>query len=210
MRRLAARLATMPVVAGIVLVGLWFFAGRVTNDFVTSAILTTVWFGVAGAAALLVARRKRVLAVPIIAAYLLTAGGAGAYLAWSTLRDTVVHERLASVTPESGNRLLARGSFTSAEHETTGVARVIRLRSGRQELALDLRTSAGPDLRVYLAPGDGSDVGDHVDLGGLKGNIGTQQYAIPSGTDLGRYTAVVIYCRAFSAPFGRAALRPTA
>lgn len=200
----------MPVVAGVVLVGLWFFAGRLTNEFVTSAILTAAWFAVAGAAAVLVARRLPAFAVPVVASYLLTAGGAGAYLAWSTLRDNVVHERIASTAPGSGNRLLARGSFSSAEHETTGVARVVRLRLGGRELTLDLRTSAGPDLRVYLAPGDGADVGDHVDLGGLKGNIGTQQYAIPAGTDLGRYTAVVIYCRAFSAPFGQALLRATA
>ncbi len=207
---LAARVAMMPVVAGVVLVGLWFFAGRVTNDFVTSAILTAVWFAVAGAATVFVARRRRAFAVPVVAAYLLTVGGAGAYLAWSTLRDTVVHERVASAAPGSGNRLLARGSFTSAEHETTGVARVVRLRLGGRELTLGLRTSAGPDLRVYLAPDEGADVGDHVDLGGLKGNIGTQQYAIPAGTDLGRYTAVVIYCRAFSAPFGQAVLRAAA
>jgi len=210
MTRLVARVATMPVVAVIVLVGLWFFAGVVSNDFVTSGILTAAWFGVAAAATVFVARRRRALAVPVVAAYLLTAGGVGVYLAWSTLRDRVVHERIASAAPDSGNRLLARGAFTSAEHETSGVARAVRLRLGGRALTLDLHTSAGPDLRVYLAPGDGIDVGDHVDLGGLKGNIGTQQYSIPAGTDLARYTAVVIYCRAFSAPFGRAVLRPTA
>jgi len=210
MTQLAARLATVPVVVAILLTGLWFFAGRLTNDFVTSGVLTAAWFAVAGAAALFVARRRRVLAVPVVAAYLVTAGGASAYLAWSTLRDTVVNERIVGATPGSGNRLLASGSFTSGEHKTTGVARVIRLRLGGRELTLDLRTSAGPDLRVYLAPRDGANVGDHVDLGGLKGNIGTQQYPIPAGTDLGRYTAVVIYCRAFSAPFGQAVLRPPA
>jgi hypothetical protein len=210
MTRLPARLATVPVVAGIVLVGLWFFAGVVTNDFVTSGILTAVWFGVAGAAAVFVARRRRALAVPVLAAYLLTAGGVGVYLAWSTLRDRVVNEQIASAGPGSGNRLLASGAFTSGEHETSGEARVIRLRLGGRALTLDLRTSAGPDLRVYLALGYGIDVGDHVDLGSLKGNIGTQQYAIPADTNLGRYTAVVIYCRAFSAPFGRAVLNPTA
>lgn len=199
----------MPVVAAIVLAGLWFFAGVVTNDFVTSALLTAVWFGVAGAGAVFVARRRRALAVPVLAAYLLTAGGVGVYLAWSTLRDRVVNEQIATATPGSGNRLLSRGVFTSAEHETSGVARVIRLRLGGRVLTFDLRTSAGPDLRVYLAPRDGIDVGDHVDLGGLKGNIGTQQYAIPADTNLARYTAVVIYCRAFSAPFGRAVLNRT-
>jgi hypothetical protein len=204
------RLAAIPLVAGIVLLGLWFFAGVVTNNFVTSGILTAAWFGVAGAAAVFVARRRRPLAVPVVAAYLLTAGGVGVYLAWSALRDRVVHERIASAAPDSGNRLLARGPFTSAEHETSGVARALRLRLGGRALILDLRTSPGPDLRVYLAPRNGIDVSDHIDLGGLKGNIGTQQYSIPAGTNLARYTALVIYCRAFSAPFGRALLRPAA
>lgn len=194
----------MAVVATL-LTGLWFFAGRVTDHFLVSSVLTAGWFGLAGLGALLVARRWRVLAVPVAAAYLLTAGGAGAYLALS-LRDKVVDEPIASVAPGTGNRLVSSGTFTSGAHDTSGTARVVRLKRGGQVLTLDLRTDAGPDLRVYLAPGDGSDVDDHVDLGALKGNIGTQQYQLPAGTNLGRYTAVVIWCRAFSVRFGSAAL----
>ena len=45
--------------------------------------------------------------------------------------------------------------------------------------------------------------GDHfVDLGGLKGNVGDQQYQITRGTDLSRLTKVVIWYRAFSVGFG--------
>ena len=44
-----------------------------------------------------------------------------------------------------------------------------------------------------------------VDLGGLKGNRGDQQYSYLAEVDAaGR--AVVIWCRAFSAPFGSATL----
>ena len=63
----------------------------------------------------------------------------------------------------------------------------------------------GPDLRVYLAAGT-SGVDGRVDLGGLKGNRGTQQYAIPGSVDTGRYRRVVIWCRAFSVNFGEAVL----
>jgi hypothetical protein len=205
MRRLAQLLAAIAVVV-IVLTGLWFVAGRVTDDFVASGILTAAWFGVAGLAALLIARRWRVVAVPVVAAFVLTAGGAGLYLA-ASLQDKVVHEQIASAAPGTGNRLVSSGSFSSGAHDTSGAARVVQLRRGDRVLTLDLRTDAGSDLRVYLAPGDGSNVDDNVDLGGLKGNIGTQQYAIPAGTDLGRYTAVVIWCRAFSVNFGSAVLR---
>ena len=205
MTRIAQLLAAIAVVV-IVLAGLWFFAGRVTDDFIASSILTAGWFALAGLAAILVARRVRVLAVPVVAAYLVTVGSAGVYLA-SSLQDKVVNERIAVAAPGTGNRLVSSGRFESGAHDTSGVARVLRLRNGSRVLTLDLRTDAGPDLRVYLAPGDGSDVDDNVDLGGLKGNIGTQQYAIPSDTDLGRYTAVVIWCRAFSVNFGSAVLR---
>ena len=55
-----------------------------------------------------------------------------------------------------------------------------------------LSTSNGPDLRVYLShlPAS-SDLHAYrtgfVDLGALKGNRGSQNYAIPAGTDLSAF-----------------------
>jgi hypothetical protein len=66
--------------------------------------------------------------------------------------------------------------------------------------------SNGPDLRVYLVPGDGKDTGDRIDLGGLKGNIGNQQYDVPAGANTAKYRTVVIWCRSFSVAFARATL----
>ena len=65
----------------------------------------------------------------------------------------------------------------------------------------------GPDLRVYLVPGDGKDTGKHIDLGGLKGNKGNQKYDVPGSADVAKYKTVVIWCRAFSVAFARATLR---
>ncbi|MDH3497546.1 MAG: DM13 domain-containing protein, partial [Gemmatimonadota bacterium] len=45
-----------------------------------------------------------------------------------------------------------------------------------------------------------------VGLGGLKGNVGDQNYDIPAGTDLTRYRTVTIWCRRFSVNFGSAPL----
>jgi hypothetical protein len=61
---------------------------------------------------------------------------------------------------------------------------------------------------VRLVPGDSydGDADGAVDLGGLKGNRGDQQYEIPSGVTVTGRT-IVIWCRAFSAPFGSATLR---
>jgi hypothetical protein len=207
MRTMPLSFRLLPVVpaGALVLLGMWVAGGVITNDFRTSMGVTALWFVLSAGAATLVGWRWRPLAAPVLVTVLGTWAVAGGYLAWTTLRGTTVHEQIA--LPGGGNVQLAVGTFTSGEHETTGRAAIIRLAHGRRVLTLDLRTSPGPDLRVYLAPGDGRDVSDHRDLGGLKGNRGTQQYDVPADVSLRRYTAVVVYCRAFSAPFGTAPLR---
>jgi hypothetical protein len=222
-RRTPLALLAAPAVAAIVVTGVWVAGGVITDDYRTSMALTAVWFAICAGACLLVARRWRALRMPVIAAYLLTAGAVGAYLGATTLRDDVVHERVITAAPapvQSTARTasppaapvqLARGQFRSHEHATAGTARVIRDTDGRRYLTLtSFSTSPGPDLRVRLVPGDSFDgaADGAVDLGALKGNRGDQQYAIPRGIDLdGR--VVVIWCRAFSAPFGSAELRQT-
>ena len=223
-RRTSLALLAAPAVAAIVVTGVWVAGGVITDDYRTSMALTAVWFAICAGACMLVARRWRALRVPVIAAYLLTAGAVGAYLGATTLRDEVVHERVitaappaaapdaatpAAAAPRPGPVEVARGRFRSHEHATAGAARVIRDTDGRRYLTLtSFSTSPGPDLRVRLVPGGSFDGGidGAVDLGALKGNRGNQQYAIPRGVDVSD-RAVVIWCRAFSAPFGSAELR---
>lgn len=212
-------LLSIPVVAVVVLVGVWVAGGVVSNDFRTSMALTAAWFLVSGAACLLVARRSRALRVAVLATYVITAGAVGAYLGLTTLRDRVVHERVVTAAPATAAATaagknapaaveLARGRFRSHEHATTGEAAVVRLADGRRFLTLtSFDTSPGPDLRVRLAPDGSFDGGADgaVDLGALKGNRGDQQYAVPAGVDIARRT-VVVWCRAFSVAFGSARL----
>jgi hypothetical protein len=170
--------------------------------------LTAVWLGVAAAACLTVAWRRPALRVPVIGAYVLTAVVAGGYLARTTLIDDTVNERVATVT--AGNVLVKRGNFESVAHAAEGTARTIRTAAGGTVLTLtNFDVDNGPDLRVYLVAGparDESEVDDFKDLGALKGNKGNQQYELPRGLDLERYSTVVIWCRAFSAKFARAPL----
>jgi hypothetical protein len=112
---------------------------------------------------------------------------------------------------------LAEGPFSSLEHQTTGTALVVELEDGTRFLRLEgLETSNGPDLRVYLSDQPVSDDwfvyddGAFVDLGGLKGNLGSSNYQIPSDVDLGDYRTAVIWCRRFSVGFGVAPLDPPA
>ena len=98
------------------------------------------------------------------------------------------------------------GEFVSGAHTTTGTATLIDRPNGSRVLTLtNLATSPGPDLRVYLVPGDGTSVDGAVDLGALKGNVGDQEYAVPAQARDVR-GAVVIWCRAFTVNFGHAQL----
>jgi hypothetical protein len=102
---------------------------------------------------------------------------------------------------------IASGGFVSKAHPTSGTAAVIRKADGSLVVTLtNLDTDPGPDLRVYIAAGDGSSLKGGIDLGKLKGNKGTQQYAVPAGVSERDLGAVVIWCRAFSVSFGVAAL----
>ena len=192
----------IPIVAGVVALGVWVAGGLLTNDFRASMALTAVWFGVTGLGCLLVARRSRRLRWPVLGAYVVTVALIGGYLGLTTVRDRVADETVVS------GAALARGEFRSEEHHTEGTAAIVRTAGGNRYLTLTgFETAAGPDLRVRLVPGDTTDGGADgaVDLGALKGNRGDQQYRIPEDVSHAGRT-VVIWCRAFSAPFGRAGL----
>jgi hypothetical protein len=198
-----ARWLAAPVVGVLFVLGVWVAGGLITNSFKAAMALTAAWVVGFGAACLAVAIRHRTLRVPVLGAFVVTAAAVGGFLAWTTLHDKVVHEKLAA-----GVELRA-GRFRSLEHSSHGLASIIRLSDGRRLLTLrDFSTSPGPDLRVRLVVGrstDGSSRGA-LDLGALKGNKGDQQYELPAAAGA-RYQTVVIWCRAFSAEFASAMLR---
>ncbi|MBC8092784.1 MAG: DM13 domain-containing protein [Pseudonocardia sp.] len=111
---------------------------------------------------------------------------------------------------------LGRGEFISHEHASSGSAVILELPDGSRVLRLeDLDTSDGPLLKVWLAAApviegtDGWYVFDddaHVDLGELKGNVGSSNYPIPADVDLGALTSVSIWCDRFSVSFAAAEL----
>lgn len=113
---------------------------------------------------------------------------------------------------------LASAEFIDGEHGTTGRAILYLRDDGSRYLRLDdLDTSNGPDLHVWITDqesgGDcggcvGSwadyDDGQHVELGALKGNQGSQNYEIPADAKLGGMKSVVIWCDQFNVAFGTA------
>ncbi|MEV3955414.1 MULTISPECIES: DM13 domain-containing protein [Streptomyces] len=116
----------------------------------------------------------------------------------------------------AGPRTLAAGELISHEHATSGTVKLVRLDDGSHVVRLEnLDTSNGPDLRVWLTDApvkEGQagwhvfDDGEYVSLGKLKGNKGSQNYAVPNDVDPSRYTSVSIWCDRFDVSFGAAEL----
>ncbi len=110
-------------------------------------------------------------------------------------------------------RELASGTFVGQEHRTSGTATVIELPDGSRTLRLeDFATSNGPDLHVWLSEKAAGgnwfkySGGRRVQLGELKANRGSHNYAIPAGAELDGLRSVVIWCKRFSVSFGSAPL----
>ncbi|MET9565867.1 DM13 domain-containing protein [Streptomyces tauricus] len=154
---------------------------------------------------------------------------------WKLWQDQTVQEALPEVAQTSappavvpsdetpappsqatGPQTLADGELISHEHATSGTVRLVRLTDGSHVVRLEnLDTSNGPDLRVWLtdAPvkqGQAGwhlfDDGKYVSLGKLKGNKGSQNYAVPRDVDPSSYRSVSIWCDRFDVSFGAAEL----
>ncbi|MFJ4974725.1 DM13 domain-containing protein [Streptomyces coeruleorubidus] len=124
-----------------------------------------------------------------------------------------------SPSPATGPRTLASGELISHEHATSGTVKLVRLADGSHVVRLEnLNTSNGPDLRVWLTDAPVKqgkagwhvfDDGKYVSLGKLKGNKGSQNYALPGDTDLSSFSSVSIWCDRFDVSFGAAELART-
>jgi hypothetical protein len=117
-------------------------------------------------------------------------------------------QNVTSTATNARQDTLRTGSFVGVGdriHNAEGTAKVIPLQDGSNILRLEnLRVTNGPDLYVYLATD--KTASDFVSVGKLKANNGNQNYDIPAGTDLSKYSTVLIWCRPFSVLFGSAEL----
>ena len=145
-----------------------------------------------------------------------TSGDESAADADQTAGQTVPATTAAAPPPtteaEPAVRVAYVGSFGPRSHPAEGTAVV--LTDGTQTFLRfddDFATDNGPDLNVYLhTAGPDASVGDlvddFIDLGDLKGNIGAQNYVVPDGIDLDRYSTVSVWCVRFRVVFGTAEL----
>jgi hypothetical protein len=114
------------------------------------------------------------------------------------------------------NTIVANGSFIHANpsdpiHWGRGKVSVFER---AVFLEPDFEVGPGPKYHVYLVPAANVRKEEQVaksmfvDLGRLRSFKGSQRYAIPAGTDLGKYPSVVIWCEQFSVLISPADLKP--
>lgn len=126
-----------------------------------------------------------------------------------------VRQEASEDMPSGAVTRLRAGSFRDADsfHRGSGNAVLYRLPDGGHLLRLErINVTNGPDLHVILTPhpdpkrSEDVHARGYVELGSLKGNVGTQNYPVPAGADLPIQRTAVIYCKPFRVVFATAAL----
>lgn len=103
--------------------------------------------------------------------------------------------------------VISEGIFNGIDgHNAQGRVIIIKINE-KQYLRLndDFRVTNGPDLFIHFGKEGVYD--PLAKVAQLKGNIGGQNYEIPSGINPDDYNEVWIWCRSFSVPFGKAVLK---
>ena len=135
--------------------------------------------------------------------------------------ENKVSEKLPEMTPAQNQqtptepKILKQGDFVDADffHKGSGRTYILEYPDGRKILRFeDFEVVNGPDLYVYLSKttnptGDLESLGDFIDLGRLKGNIGDQNYELPKNIIAETFSSAVIWCKKFGVLFPYAILR---
>lgn len=163
--------------------------------------------------------RKLVITFIVAAALGIAGGFAAGIFAYPFLflNDIVASEQMPGTAGEStvGRSVAATGSFIHANpkdpiHYGKGGVTVYQ---DLVHLEADFEVGAGPKYHVYLVPETNITPMTNVektmfvDLGRLKAFRGSQNYPVPAGVDLAKYSSVVIWCEQFGVLISPAALQ---
>ena len=139
-----------------------------------------------------------------------------AAMAAAALQTPVVAEEAAATPDPQLTVEVTSGEFTrlDAIHWAEGTATIYELPNHSKILRFeDFRAANGPELHVVLSAGEEPRSREEVERGGLnldlgllKGNIGSQNYEIPPEIDLSLYNSIVIYCQPYHVVFSTASI----
>lgn len=150
----------------------------------------------------------------LVAVIIIAIVGAGIYYASFLFTKKVVKEDIPEEM-KTASRVAKTGTFVEIDliHKGSGAAKIIEGAGGHKLLRLEnFQVTNGPDLYVYLSKNhsptkDVKSLGDFIDLGPLKGNIGDQNYDIAMNQNIDDYNTAVIWCRQFGALFSYAVMK---
>jgi hypothetical protein len=116
----------------------------------------------------------------------------------------------STTTQPSGPVVISTGAFFGIDHSASGTATVYE-QDGDHVLRFEDDTDIqnGPDLYVWLLPDDdylGGEPREYIDLGKIKGNVGGQNYELPTEFDPDVHRFVLVWCLRFNVPFAAAPL----
>jgi hypothetical protein len=119
-------------------------------------------------------------------------------------KDTISVDNTPIVTNVT-DKTLYTATFEGNGHSVTGAVKVIEDAAKKQFLVIeDLKSDAGPDIRVYLATD--KTAGDFVEISSKVVN-GNSKIELPATVDLTKRKYVLIWCKQFSVLFGNALLK---
>lgn len=125
--------------------------------------------------------------------------------------STALPSQPAAVTPTTVAvpEVIRTGAVDGIDHRAVGTARLYRQGDGTFTVGLeDIDIQPGPDYDVFVVPGsDRQDKDGGTRLDDLRGNKGTQYYAVPesAAVDAGEWT-VLVWCQTFDVPVANATL----
>ena len=128
--------------------------------------------------------------------------------------DNEMEEEMPEQAQDAQPAVVAQGQFRDADefHKGAGTVTLYRLADGTHLLRFeDFRVTNGPQLHVLLVnhadPASRADIEEgYVDLGSIKGNVGSQNYEIAADTAIDSVNSIVIYCKPFHVVFATAPL----
>jgi hypothetical protein len=105
----------------------------------------------------------------------------------------------------------AHGMFAGAhDHKVSGSYSVTE-QNGKQVLTLgpDFSLDGAPDPYIVLSGNEMGSGAGTLNLGRLKNKQGSASFALPAGTDLAKYTRVLVWCKKYNVTLGEADLATT-
>ncbi len=109
--------------------------------------------------------------------------------------------------------VIREGIFEDADasHKGSGNLSILQKEDKLTVRFENFLSTNGPDLKVILVEKiegtNSSSIGNKEELGPLKSTNGNQNYDVPEGVDLSKFTGVMIYCKQFGVVFSRAAFK---